>query len=134
MSEQLPDSLPLPEPPPLVPAPAPAEPAEAPGLDALAGPDAELIRELLKGVIDPELGIDIVNLGLLRSVELDDDLVRVRFTVTTPACPLSSYIEDEIRACLWQIQGVGDVDVACEMSPLWQPEDMTDVARAALGW
>lgn len=134
MAEQLPDSLPLPEPPPLVPEAAPAEPTEAPGLDALNGATPDLIRELLKSVIDPELGIDIVNLGLLRSVEIDGDVARVRFTVTTPACPLSSYIEDEIRTCLWQIQGLGDVDVECVMSPPWQPEDMTDVARAALGW
>src|SRR5690606_39630000 len=101
---------------------------------SLGGPTPELIRELLKDVIDPELGIDIVNLGLLRSVELEGDVARVRFTVTTPACPLSTYIEDEIRSCLWQLQGLEDVDVACEMSPPWQPEDMTDAARAALGW
>lgn len=134
MDELPPQSLPLPEPPPLVPEVATVEPADAPGLSALGGPTPELIRELLTSVIDPELGIDIVNLGLLRSVEIDGDVARVRFTVTTPACPLSSYIEDEIRSCLWQIQGLGDVDVACEMSPLWKPEDMTDVARASLGW
>lgn len=134
MPEQLPDSLPLPEPPPLVPPPAPVEAADTPGLEALDGPTPELVRELLKGVIDPELGVDIVNLGLLRSVELAGDSARVSFTVTTPACPLSSYIENEIRTCLLQIQGLRDVEVTCEMSPPWQPEDMTDVARAALGW
>jgi metal-sulfur cluster biosynthetic enzyme len=58
----------------------------------------------------------------------------VRFTVTTPACPLSSYIEDEIRACLWQLPGLDEIDVACEYEPAWQPEDMSDAARDALGW
>ncbi len=108
---------------------------DAPGLDLLAGElTSGHVRGLLRDVIDPELGLDIVELGLLRSVEIADGAVRVRFTVTTPACPLSSYIEDEIRACLWQLPGVRDLDIACELEPAWQPEDMSDAARAALGW
>ncbi len=103
-------------------------------LEELDDPSPELIRELLHEVIDPELGIDIVNLGLLREVEVADGNATIRFTVTTPACPLSSYIEDEIRSCLWQLPGLHDVDVTCEYEPAWQPEDMTDDARAALGW
>jgi metal-sulfur cluster biosynthetic enzyme len=113
-----------------------AEPVrDAPGLDlVLDDPSAEAVRELLREVIDPELGLDIVELGLLRSVEVGDGVARVRFTVTTPACPLSSYIEDEIRACLWQLPGLNELDVACELKPAWRPEDMSDGARAALGW
>lgn len=103
-------------------------------LDALDGPTPELIRELLHEVIDPELGIDIVNLGLLREVRIEGSKAHIRFTVTTPACPLSSYIEDEIRTCLWQVNGIDEADVTCEYEPAWSPEDMTDDARAALGW
>ncbi|HWK28765.1 MAG TPA: metal-sulfur cluster assembly factor [Solirubrobacter sp.] len=104
-------------------------------LDLLTGPaTGEHVRDLLRGVIDPELGLDIVALGLLRSVDVTEQAVRVRFTVTTPACPLSSYIEDEIRACLWQLPGQPELDVACELEPAWRPEDMSDAARAALGW
>ncbi len=115
--------------------PEPPPTPDLPGVDALTGePTVELIRDLLHDVIDPELGIDIVELGLLRSVVIDGDTVTVRFTVTTPACPLSSYIEDEICACLWQIPSVKTVDVECEYEPAWRPEDMSDVARAALGW
>jgi metal-sulfur cluster biosynthetic enzyme len=109
--------------------------ARAPGLDLLVeGPTPEVVRDLLRQVIDPELGLDIVELGLLRSVRLLEDVVEIRFTVTTPACPLSSYIEDEIRACLWQLPGVGDLDVECVLEPAWTPEDMTQDARFALGW
>jgi metal-sulfur cluster biosynthetic enzyme len=105
------------------------------GLDALVDEvTPELVRELLHEVIDPELGVDIVELGLLRAVEVEDARAHVRFTVTTPACPLSSYIEDEIRACLWQLPGLDDVEITVEMEPPWDPEDMSDVARAALGW
>ena len=107
----------------------------APGLAALvADPSSELVRELLHGVIDPELGVDIVELGLLRESTVEAGVARIRFTVTTPACPLSSYIEDEIHACLAQAPGLRQVLVQCEMEPPWKPEDMSEVARSALGW
>jgi metal-sulfur cluster biosynthetic enzyme len=106
-----------------------------PGLAALAAdPSPDLVRDLLHGVIDPELGIDIVELGLLREATVRDGVARIRFTVTTPACPLSSYIEDEIHACLTQAPGLRHVLVECEMEPPWSPEDMSETARTALGW
>lgn len=107
----------------------------APGLGVLLGGDREAAaREMLFDVIDPELGVDIVNLGLLRSVKIDGERADITFTVTTPACPLSSYIEDEIRSCLWQLPGVKFTNVTCEHEPPWKPEDMTDLARRQLGW
>lgn len=104
-------------------------------IDVLAGaPGPETIRELLHAVIDPEIGIDIVELGLLREVEVDGGAALVRFTVTTPACPLSSYIEDEIRACLWGLPGLTDIAVELTHDPPWDPEQMSDLAREELGW
>ncbi|HKO26140.1 MAG TPA: metal-sulfur cluster assembly factor [Solirubrobacteraceae bacterium] len=109
--------------------------SEALGLDlVLDEPTPELVRELLREVIDPELGLDIVELGLLRAVAVEDGVARVRFTVTTPACPLSSYIEDEIRACLWQLPGLSDLEVDCEYEPAWSPDDMSEDAQIALGF
>ncbi len=61
-------------------------------------------------------------------------VARVRFTVTTPACPLSGYIEDEIYACLAQVPGLRQVLIATELDPPWTAEDMSEAARAALGW
>jgi len=112
------------------------EPAPAPGIDLLGegGATVEAARELLHEVIDPEIGIDIVNLGLLRSIEIDGGEARVKFTVTTPACPLSSYIENEIRTCMWQLPGMTGIEVECVYQPPWTPEDMSDAARQALGW
>lgn len=112
------------------------EGAPSPGLNLLGddGATPEAARDLLTEVIDPEIGIDIVNLGLLRSVKIDGSHAKVEFTVTTPACPLSSYIENEIRTCLWQLPGLEEIDVECVYTPAWTPEDMTEEARAALGW
>lgn len=108
---------------------------EAPGLAALAeDPSPELVRDLLHGVIDPELGIDIVELGLLRNVSVQAGVARISFTVTTPACPLSSYIEDEIHACLAQAPSLRHVLIESELDPPWRPEDMSETAREALGW
>lgn len=107
----------------------------APGLAALGDdPSPELVRDLLHQVVDPELGVDIVELGLLREVTVRAGVARVRFTVTTPACPLSGYIEDEIHACLAQAPGLRQVLVESELDPPWSPEDMSGAARAALGW
>lgn len=101
---------------------------------ALSTPDAATVRALLHEVIDPELGVDIVNLGLLRRVEIVGTSASIDFTVTTPACPLSSYIEDEISFSVMQLPGISEVDVRCVYEPPWKPEDMTDVAREQLGW
>jgi metal-sulfur cluster biosynthetic enzyme len=106
----------------------------APGLDLLGGDPVAAARDLLHEVIDPEIGLDIVELGLLRSVSIDAGVARVQFTVTTPACPLSSYIENEIRSCLWQLPGLDEVEVECVYQPAWTPEDMSDKAKTALGW
>lgn len=107
-------------------------------MDVLALTDvderAATAREMLCDVIDPELGVDIVNLGLLRSVSVEGDSADVVFTVTTPACPLSSYIEDEIRSCLWQLPAVKYINVTCVHEPPWRPEDMSADARLMLGW
>ncbi|MBN8870720.1 MAG: metal-sulfur cluster assembly factor [Solirubrobacterales bacterium] len=118
----------------LVPAGAVESPSP-PGLDLLGGRDlAAGARDLLHEVIDPEIGLDIVELGLLRSVEIEGGVARVEFTVTTPACPLSSYIENEIRSCLWQLPDLREVEVECVYQPAWTPEDMSEKAKTALGW
>jgi metal-sulfur cluster biosynthetic enzyme len=117
-----------------IPSGGPQMDAGPPGADAIDGETSpELIRVLLHKVVDPELGIDIVELGLLRDVTIEHGTIDVSFTVTTPACPLSEYIEDEIRDCLSGLRGVRRVNVRCELEPPWAPEQMTDAARKALG-
>lgn len=93
-----------------------------------------LYRELLREVIDPELGINIVDLGLVYDVRVGEGVAQVRMTLTTPGCPLGAYIDDEVRACLWGAPGVDAVDVQLVWDPPWQPDMMSDAAKAQLGW
>ncbi|MBX6371486.1 MAG: metal-sulfur cluster assembly factor [Acidothermus sp.] len=99
-------------------------------------PDESKVRELLRDVIDPEVGINIVDLGLLRGIEVQSDgTVRVATTLTTPACPLGPYISEQIYGTIAQLPGVRDIDVEIVWSPPWDPDrDMSDEAKRLLGW
>lgn len=110
---------------------------EAPGvLGLLAQPlDPDLVCELLHEVIDPELGVNIVDLGLIYGVEVSDaGVVDIEMTLTTPGCPLGGYLDDQIRGCLAQLPQVRAVSVQLVWEPPWEPEAMTDAAREQLGW
>jgi len=94
----------------------------------------ELVNELLVEVIDPELGVDIVDLGLVYDVKIDRGDVEVVMTLTTQGCPLGGFIEDEIVDALAQAPQIGRVKVTLVWEPPWDPECMTDAAREQLGW
>lgn len=96
----------------------------------------EMLRRLLTEVIDPEIGINIVDLGLIYGVGLSGDgVASIRMTLTTPGCPLGGYIDDEIHDVLWGAPGVRDVDVRIVWDPPWDPDQMmSDWAKEQLGW
>lgn len=99
-----------------------------------ASPD--LLQEFLREVIDPEVGINIVDLGLVYDIRLSGDGVAlIRMTLTTPGCPLGGYIDDAIHDILWGAPGVSDVDVRIVWDPPWDPDEMmSDWAKGQLGW
>lgn len=100
-----------------------------------AGPVTEgEVLELLGEVIDPELGVDIVNLGLVYGVEIGAGALVVRMTLTTPGCPLHAYLDDEINRCLARLPGAPKVLVDLVWEPRWEPGMMTDEAKRMLGW
>jgi metal-sulfur cluster biosynthetic enzyme len=100
----------------------------------LAGPVTEdLVMELLGDVIDPELGVDIVNLGLVYAVRVEADAVVVRMTLTTPGCPLGGYLDDEVGRSLAQLPGSPAVSVDLVWDPPWCPVLMTEEAKRLLG-
>jgi metal-sulfur cluster biosynthetic enzyme len=101
-----------------------------------AQPGPTLLRDLLRDVIDPEIGINIVDLGLVYDVELSGDgLAVIRMTLTTPGCPLGGYLDDEVHETLWGAPGVNDIDVRIVWDPPWDPDEMmSDWAKDQLGW
>ena len=94
----------------------------------------EEVEAALKTVDDPELGIDIVNLGLVYEIAIDDDNnVKVEFTLTTMGCPIGPMIDEQIKQATAHIEGIGDVSSELVMYPPWSPEKMSPLARSALG-
>jgi len=94
----------------------------------------ERILAALTQVYDPELGINIVDLGLVYDVDVHENGdVDIRYSLTTMGCPIGPLIEDQIRAFLAPIEGLGEVRPELVFRPPWSPELMSDEAKAALG-
>lgn len=96
-------------------------------------PDQEAIVAALKTVKDPELGVDVVNLGLVYTIQTREDEVDVEMTLTSPACPAGPEILRNAVAAVEALDGVSKANVKLVMSPPWSPERMTDEARDELG-
>jgi metal-sulfur cluster biosynthetic enzyme len=94
----------------------------------------DLIFEMLKDVIDPELGINIVDLGLVYDANISEENdVEVVMTLTSMGCPLGPVIVDEVRKALGGLLGIGQITVKIVWSPPWSPELMTEDAKDELG-
>lgn len=92
------------------------------------------VLEALKQVFDPELGINIVDLGLVYDVQVGDSGdVDVQYSLTTMGCPIGPMIEDQMRAFLAPLDGIGEVRPELVFRPAWSPELMSEEAKAALG-
>lgn len=88
----------------------------------------------LENVIDPELGIDIVNLGLVYDVQLaDEDIAKVTMTLTSIGCPMGPQIVDMVKTALSELPEVKDTDVNIVFNPPWSKENMSRYAKIALG-
>ncbi|MFC5384808.1 NifU N-terminal domain-containing protein [Aquamicrobium segne] len=95
---------------------------------------AEEIRTALHRVIDPELGYNIVDLGLIYDVIVGSDGdVLVQMTTTTPGCPATNYLMEGSRECAASVEGVGAVEVELTYEPRWSPEMMSEEAKAHFG-
>src|SRR3990167_4437258 len=99
------------------------------------GMTAEQVREALRDVLDPELGINVVDLGLVYAVDVQDGQVRVTMTMTSPACPLGESLTAEAEAAIRRsVPGVTAVTVELVWDPPWQPAMMSEATRTKLGW
>src|SRR5262245_49523902 len=97
----------------------------------------ETVRETLKQVIDPELFVNIIDLGLVYGVELqpveDKTDVKIEMTMTSPACPAGPQLVSQSKTAVGAMEGVGNVEVKIVMVPPWTPDRMTEDARDQLG-
>ena len=100
---------------------------------SFSDPLTDAVRSALSTVEDPELGLDIVSLGLVYAVERDGDHVRVVHTLTSMGCPLGPVIERDIGEALAAVDGVSAVDVELTFDPPWTPERMSEEAKFLLG-
>ncbi len=108
--------------------------ATADGVEGPSGGTREAVLEALKNVIDPELGLNIVDLGLVYDVVVHDDGgVDIEYSLTTMGCPIGPMIEDQMRSFLRGLPGVDEVRPEFVIRPPWTPEMMSDEAKASLG-
>ena len=112
----------------------PSEPVGDGGGPPAGDPSPERVLDALKQVYDPELGINIVDLGLVYDVQVDEQGgVDIQYSLTTMGCPIGPLIEDQMRAFLAPIDGITEVRPDLVFRPAWSPELMSDEAKAALG-
>jgi metal-sulfur cluster biosynthetic enzyme len=97
-------------------------------------PSVDDVNDALTNVIDPELGLDFVELGLIYEVEVDGGEVHVTFTLTSPGCPIGPQVTDQIKEYVGELDGVQDVDATMTFSPPWTPDMMSEDAKFALGY
>ena len=94
----------------------------------------EDVEAALTNVIDPELGLDFVELGLIYGVEVDGGNVHVTFTLTTPACPIGPQVTEQIEEFVGELDEVDEVTSSMVFSPPWSPDKMSEDAKFALGY
>jgi metal-sulfur cluster biosynthetic enzyme len=97
-------------------------------------PTREEVIDALRVVEDPELGMDIVELGLLYDVDVEGPNVHVDYTLTSMGCPVGPMIEQQIEAVVAEMPGVAEVEAELTWDPPWSPEKMSDDAKFILGF
>ena len=92
------------------------------------------VEAALTNVIDPELGLDFVELGLIYAIEVDAGHVHVTFSLTTPACPIGPQVSEQIEEFVGELDGVTEVTSSMVFTPPWSPDRMSEDAKFALGY
>ncbi|HWH11894.1 MAG TPA: metal-sulfur cluster assembly factor [Solirubrobacteraceae bacterium] len=94
----------------------------------------EDVEDALTNVIDPELGLDFVELGLIYGIEVDAGKVHVTFSLTSPGCPIGPQVSEQIEEFVSELDGVESVESEMVFTPPWTPERMSEDAKFALGF
>ncbi len=97
-------------------------------------PSVDDVEEALTNVIDPELGLDFVELGLVYGIEVDGGKVDIEFTLTSPGCPIGPQVSDQMVEFVGELEGVEEVTPRMTFTPPWTPDRMSEDAKFALGY
>jgi metal-sulfur cluster biosynthetic enzyme len=97
-------------------------------------PTKDDVTDALTNVIDPELGLDFVELGLVYDIEIEDDEVYVTFTLTTAGCPIGPQVSEQMQEYVGELEGVSKVHPKMVFTPPWSPDRMSEDAKFALGY
>lgn len=92
------------------------------------------VYQALRDCYDPEIPVNIVDLGLVYEVKIIDDWVGIKMTLTAPGCPAHSWISQNVRQRIMHVPGVKDVDVRIVWEPQWNPSRMSEEAKRMLNW
>ena len=99
-----------------------------------AMPSVDDVNDALTNVVDPELGLDFVELGLVYEVEVDGGDVHVTFTLTSPGCPIGPQVTEQMVEFVGELDGVTEVNPRMTFNPPWSPDKMSEDAKFALGF
>lgn len=94
----------------------------------------EMVYEKLKECYDPEIPVNIVDLGLIYDVKVDDNNINIKMTLTAVGCPLYNVISEEVKSRLKTIEGAKEVNIEIVWDPPWNPAMMSAGAKKILGW
>ena len=93
----------------------------------------EVVLEQIKQVIDPDVGLNIVDMGLIYGVDINDDIVDITMTLTSPGCPAAPQLLNGSQTVVQQLDGVEEVNINVVWTPPWDPEMMSEEAKDELG-
>jgi FeS assembly SUF system protein len=112
---------------------SPADTLAAPEADGPGGDLQQAVIDALKEIFDPEIPVNIYDLGLIYGVEVNDGQALITMTLTTPHCPVAESMPGEVEMRAASVPGILDAEVTLVWDPPWSPENMTDEARLELG-
>lgn len=95
--------------------------------------EAKAVRKALRKVMDPELNLDLVVLGLVYDIDIQDSHVHVTMSLTSPMCPVAGQIVEDAKKAVEGVEGVESADVELTFEPLWTPERIDPLIRSSLG-
>ena len=94
---------------------------------------AAQLEQALRLVIDPELGENVVDLGLIYSIAIENGVAQVEMTTTTRGCPAAAFLKDAVQSAAWGVPGIHYADVRMTYEPQWSPAMMSEAAKRSLG-